>query len=1610
MFIKKTISVLLASLIIFGTMSVSLYAYEDKPDIWNGKAADCFAGGDGTEESPYKIETAEQLALLAEILNNYTGESAEFNAELVNDIYLNKTDDWELWGNDNYDDKNLNKWVPIRLINYEAIGDDGIYYYHINSICFNGNNHYIFGLYINNVDEDNQGLFSYADKIKNLNLSQSYINGKNFVGSIAGIADEIESCQSFVRISGQESVGGIAGSANKIESCQSFGNISGQESVGGIAGTIQSVNNCTNNADVNGVTNIGGIFGETVIETYIAWFSGYDMLPGYSLTADNCKNNGNIQGTDYVGGISGNDETISSSFNLISTSLVPIIVSDCCNNGSVTGKNYVAGIIPVGVAELSFNTGNIKGNLYIGGISGLSDNNMISNCYNTGNIEGQKYVGGIAGHGTVYFSYNTGKITGNQKYGPICGDIWIDIPENIISNLSKTGANTSQEVNISTSVNCYYLDNNEIEMRGDSIGTAIALTSNQMSKPYCYKNWDFENIWTISPESKSPEFIKDKIPFNPIEYNYVHKWDGKTTEPFFSDESHNGKDENHPYLIYNVKQLAYIAERVRNGENYNNKYFKLENDIDINGTKDNNGNKIPWVRYATEWTSIGSDIDYLSSKSENIFQGSFDGGNHKINGLYGNCLFGKINNCVIKNIKITDSYIHSQTSSGGICQNALNSVFENCSFDGYIYGYHVGSISCLAQNTVIENCVNAGTLLGTLNVGGISCEAEECIIKNCYNTGSISGIESLGGIVGTSQLSNISESFNSGNISGQLFLGGIVGDCTMNENSKIENCYNNGFITCSYIGAGGITGVIDDVSSKANVIQNCYNSGIVSIEKTEYEFINLEKIYSTVAKNIVNGCITGIIAPNSIKSYYKISDCYYLENSYCRGSTGISLALGRDSSKSLSAEDMQNEKSFPESWFSKDGAWTLTNGNKEYLFPQLKGLPHVPGNEYTFSYVSAESGETKIASASPYIFSNQTNYFNSLYKMDGIYEELFDCLLNENTQNSVLAKAEVAMYKMQGSIYGHCFGMSAVMALYMTGLIDVNDFQWQAKSPFDFLNPVNSNTIESLINYFQLSQNITTLSSKINRQNINRETRNKETVDELIKALKTNDCVLLGIYSFGKRGSISADFEHHCVVVYNNGELTENGGTIGIWDPNTSQSVTGMTIEKSADGSYNVTGSMNDFYLGYAITVNDLFPAYDLLNKNISLLNLDSFSFKKAEIKSNSLKSTSEQSINSTNLITSYDNFKITDKNNNTATVSHGEVQKSSTLEMDNGVIISENKDLPLRQFELPENSSSYTITPLESSSSDITLLSSEKEKWYSIVDSDGTAEIDFNLAKKEVSTDSEEKIIQRISSGYEEADTSWNNIEIEGYTEGIDKKIDENTCCFSSDSDTEMTITASDGINETDKCSIEVEQNQEAVISEITNTDEEKSRKMEIDNGYKEILGYTVFFVSGIDECNESVSVEPGKTVAEPETIKNPVQSSNYVFKGWYTEDGEKWDFKNDTVNSNIRLIAKWEEIEVRPQVNATVLGIKVQMKVSGIDNFERITWNSLNGKVATIDSESGLITLKKRGVSIVVATIYTEDTIYESQYSLRVYDPIEYIFVRIADIFKAIFTKLSI
>ncbi len=318
-------------------------AKADGASVWDGTAATEFAGGRGTRDKPYIIQTAQQLAYLAQTVNSGTDYSGQY-ISLQADLDLSRL-----------------PWTPIgNGSNAQFKGR------------FLGNAHTISNLYINQPSANNQGLFGYCgegSQIWQLRLTNISVTGNTNVGAITG------------------AITGYSSSAS-IYDCNVSGSVSGSENVGGIAGIAGKsktfISRCINNAAVSANKNrAGGIAG-----------CCYDGTSFGAASINLCVNNGAVDSYgDYVGGISGNTgETISNCINTgaiggNATNDVAGIcrnadsIINCANMGTVTSQGSVYGIGYS--AENCYNTGMVSTTSTSRNVTAYSvaDTNNRRNCY-----------------------------------------------------------------------------------------------------------------------------------------------------------------------------------------------------------------------------------------------------------------------------------------------------------------------------------------------------------------------------------------------------------------------------------------------------------------------------------------------------------------------------------------------------------------------------------------------------------------------------------------------------------------------------------------------------------------------------------------------------------------------------------------------------------------------------------------------------------------------------------------------------------------------------------------------------------------------------------------------------------------------------------------------------------------------------------------------------------------------------------------------------------------------------------------------------------------------------------------------------------------------------
>ncbi|MDY6436765.1 MAG: T9SS type A sorting domain-containing protein [Bacteroidales bacterium] len=268
----------LSYIVLFLILGMNLTAQS----VWDGKR-EAIRNGSGTENDPYLIENAQQLAWFVYTVNwDYAPWTNDQHFLLTTDINLNGSPD--------------NQWIPI------GAGPSASGSKYFNGVI-DGGFHKISGFYIDNDnaigDKNSMWESSFAAffvqlgnnaTVKNLYLEGSVTNdmksagfsGKNGIFEYCVADVDVESDKSTVAgfvamgnptiefsanlgdIKGYQGVGGFIGMNGIVRNCYNTGKIEGDDAVGGIAGRSTEIVNCYNVGEIvcgNGTNKKGGIVG-----------------------------------------------------------------------------------------------------------------------------------------------------------------------------------------------------------------------------------------------------------------------------------------------------------------------------------------------------------------------------------------------------------------------------------------------------------------------------------------------------------------------------------------------------------------------------------------------------------------------------------------------------------------------------------------------------------------------------------------------------------------------------------------------------------------------------------------------------------------------------------------------------------------------------------------------------------------------------------------------------------------------------------------------------------------------------------------------------------------------------------------------------------------------------------------------------------------------------------------------------------------------------------------------------------------------------------------------------------------------------------------------------
>lgn len=657
------------------------------------------------------ISSPEGLAWLSAVVNGLHGNIAKtFDGKTIS-----LTTDIDLQGY---------RWFPIGRGRYA----NPQYNTSFNGI-FDGNNHTISNLYVNSYGP-HLGLFGYVGfgtdntVISNTKIASGSVNcyyNDNTDGGFGGLIGsgveikEIINCSSNVVVYGNEATASLCGYLFDQE------------------GEPTTISNCYATGDVYGRESAAGLIGDA-----------------RGVIIQNCYSTGNIflkEGNSrkkYRGGLIG---------NLMSNA----VVRNCYSTGTVEmGDGKVIGC-PYANSHTQYVYGLLDDELPLTGPS----NDVIIDTSSFINENGQQLlVSPITTDGDSYDNLldvlnawvaktndpmlKTWAVDASNENGgyPVFGNNFVPScynPTNVsIANATfkdddiiRTRIEWEQEGSASSWEVLYVATQQSIEQ-----GTIIAVNSNpceltnlpvgEVLDIYVRAKNDKEEV---SGWSKSVTYIPDKLHWTEI----------VTSKPEGFHDDGNGN-----VYISSAEGLAWLSSVV-NGLNGNNGSSSITNiyltsDIDLS---------------AYRWTTMETLNGFV-----------FEGNNHTINGLYCNeyanhqGLFGDIDYCTIRNLRINNSTIYGLVSNGTIAGEA-GGLIVNCIVNGEIYGVMWTGGLVGRSNGRIINVFNSAFI-------GMADTRREIIVPNCYN-GFISGItgEQYGAkIINTYVAAKIPSSAYSGIVAG----------------------------------------------------------------------------------------------------------------------------------------------------------------------------------------------------------------------------------------------------------------------------------------------------------------------------------------------------------------------------------------------------------------------------------------------------------------------------------------------------------------------------------------------------------------------------------------------------------------------------------------------------------------------------------------------------------------------------------------------------------------------------------------------------------------------------------------------------------------------------
>ena len=835
--------------------------------------ASSFAGGDGSQENPYQISNALELARLAYLVNEEDLDTTGMYFELTADIDLSDFD------SDN-NDSNGN-WTPIGYKlgspNYENFAFKGV---------FNGNNHTVSNMAIKEMDV-NAGLFGVVvdAEFKNIVLDSFNVSNIDYASALAchstgNLKVDNVSVSNFIyeydkTANSYQQVGVISAYVyglsstkvviNDVEVIDSIINNnvihSNRSDIGGgLLGCVRiddvEIINSSIDIDIKSGKS-GGVIGD---------FSSSD-LKGFKIKNVNVnileKHENNL---NSFGGLIGNTYASIDDESVFLVEDCNIIINSEINNGFDSKDNFggIFGYVGGSINSVDNNIKCINTDItflkntsaeYIGGILGLCYSNMpfyIDNCTVEGDLSSYGYAGGVAGNLCVLkcnnFKYS-GNLNGVGSYSVYAGGL---IGGNYSSKLNVS--NIVIEGNITGNIAyagglCGYtglynaLEASDIKIDMDMSGKLVGGLFGQIVGNYSV---DLSNI-AIGSEDNYLQFnnsgtsidnygvsgIISCSDVNSVTINNSNIYvtlDGKNsfTGGIVSAMKKGDLMVDNVNIVGTITNKSIAGGVLGNLINGNVNISNLNVEVDIDASEGNSNNTGGIIGMSSsEGSIVIKDSKYIGSLKGNYYTGGIIGMSINSNSTID-----------LSNIEVKGNLINDALSGtlGGILGFSMskNVNMSNVCYDGEltasgtvggIIGQGVANIDGAKVIAIITNngSHESGGVVGASEWGGTNMYLSNLVVE--ADITAINSRQAVGGIVGRNNANlTVENTIFNGRIVNKGFAGGIIGH-NISSILTISNCDATVDIDSQDI-SGGICG-LNVTGSDLVVIKENKSKGII---------------------------------------------------------------------------------------------------------------------------------------------------------------------------------------------------------------------------------------------------------------------------------------------------------------------------------------------------------------------------------------------------------------------------------------------------------------------------------------------------------------------------------------------------------------------------------------------------------------------------------------------------------------------------------------------------------------------------------------------------------------------------------------------------------------